>query len=116
MPTQLDNTWLPGYEKALDTNLLGGLEGTTQVSKEVLRILKSLEWRKYRGLQTIPMIKLLMDNHSKISSDDLLWYISGTTTPEDMKLLADTIIRHTNIVIPRILSWKIQSAITNLIW
>ncbi len=43
MPTQLDNTWLPGYEKALDTNFVGGLEGTTQISKEVLRILKSLE-------------------------------------------------------------------------
>ena len=115
MPTQLDNTWLPGDEKLWNTNLLGGLDGTSRISPEVLRIIKALEGRKYQGLQTIPMIKLIRDSHSKISSDDLLWYIRGNTIPEDMKLLKETIIRDTNLVIPRVLSGKIQAAIAKLV-
>jgi hypothetical protein len=48
MPTQLNETWLPGREPEINTDMLGGLTKTATISKEVKRILDDLEGRKFR--------------------------------------------------------------------
>lgn len=113
MPTQLNETWLPGREPEINTDILGGLTKTATISKEVKRILNDLEGRKFRLLQSITVIKVLKDTHSKLTSDDLLWYIRtmDKTDTEDQQFLREIKIKDTNIVIPRTLSKKIQALI-----
>lgn len=113
MPTQLNETWLPGREPEINTDILGGLTKTATISKEVKRILDDLEGRKFRLLQSITVIKVLKDTHSKLTSDDLLWYIRtmDKTDTEDQQFLREIKIKDTNIVIPRTLSKKIQALI-----
>ncbi len=111
MPTQLDSTWLPDKEKVINSDLLGWLSGTHQVTKEVLVILENLGDRKYRWLQSIPIFKKLEDHHSALTSDDLLWYISKGISLEDIILLKDIKIKWDSMTIPRVLSRKISEAI-----
>ena len=111
IPTQLDSTWLPDKEKVINSDLLGWLSGTHQVTKEVFAILENLGDRKYRWLQSIPIFKKLEDHHSAITSDDLLWYIQGKLSEEEFVLLKDIKIKWDSMVIPRALSRKINDAI-----
>ncbi len=114
MPTQLDNTWLPDKEKVINSDLLGWLSGTHQVTKEVLVILENLGDRKYRWLQSIPIFKKLEDHHSDITSDDLLWYIIRWLSEEEIILLKDVKVKWDSMVIPRALSRKINDAIKRI--
>ena len=113
MPTQLNETWLPGKESIINTNILGWVSNAAPVSKEVMRILDELKDRKFRWLQSITVIKVLKDTHSKLTSDDLLWYIRtmDEKDTEDQQFLREIKIKDTNIVIPRALSHKIQALI-----
>ena len=47
MPTQLDNTWLPGLEKEINSDMLGWVSKTHEVTKEVENILKDLGDLRY---------------------------------------------------------------------
>lgn len=113
MPTQLNETWLPGREPEINTDILGWVSNTAPVSKEVQHLLDILGDRRSRGHQSIPAIKTIKDSHSKLTSDDLLWYIRtmDEKDTEDQQFLREVKIKDTNIVIPRALSHKIQALI-----
>ncbi len=111
MPTQLDSSWLPGEEKEINSDLLGWLSGTHSVTKKVLAILENLGDMQYRWLQSIPILKKLQDRHSDLTSDDLLWYIKGGLSEEELILLKDIKIKWDSMVIPRGFSKKIRIAI-----
>jgi hypothetical protein len=113
MPTQLNETWLPGREPEINTDMLGGLTKTATISKEVKRILDDLEGRKFRWLQNITIIKVLKDSHSKLTSDDLLWYTRtmDEKDTEDQQFLREIKIKDTSLVMPRALSHKIKALI-----
>lgn len=105
--------WLPIWKSIIDTDMLGGLDGTRPTSKDIKKILDSVGGRIYRWLQSIPVLRILKDSHSKLTSDDLLWYLRGIgiNDTEDKIAIKEIKIKDDSIVIPRVLSTKIKLAI-----
>jgi hypothetical protein len=114
MPTQLDSSWLPSYEVPIDSDIQGWIEKTSQVSGKVLEILEVLTERIIRWNQYFLRLKNIKDWHSKLSSDDLLWYIKRWLSTDEKIQIEDIKIKWDTIVIPRELSKKIQKSIDSM--
>lgn len=124
MATELDNSLIPGRKKAPNSDLLGWIsDKTCNITTEVRVHLEKLIDRKYRSeginhtksksFETVPVFKKLQDHHSKLTSDDLLWYIRQMNEIE-LRELKNIKIKWEDMIIPRELSREIIKEIERM--